>query len=42
MMVANIDRLGPQGGIWIGDDVHPANEPPGEGYLDITGRYSEW
>lgn len=28
-------------GIWIGDDVHPATEPPGDDYTDITGVYEE-
>lgn len=39
MMVTSWDRIGPHCGIWIGDDVRPADEPPGEGHADITGVY---
>lgn len=29
-------------GIWVGDAITPANDAPGEGYIDITPEYTIW
>lgn len=29
-------------GLWVGDDVRPANGRPGSGYEDVSGRYEVW
>ena len=40
MMVHSPSFMGEDVGIWIGDDVHPAKEPPVGDYRDITDVYT--